>query len=351
MADHSKITIVRASHSESYTKISNRILQNEIRLPIEARVILLDLLSRPKDWQVLIEHLCKTHSMGRDRCYRALNELREAGFARLDTPRDPETGRVGKRRWIIFEEPEPRFPGIQETGGPGFLNSPVSGNHRFPENQDAYKGKKDKQTKDPPTHHAPPQPAREGGEGLCDEVEEASVAAQPDGWEDFRAVWPWQDGQSESVEAARREFGKLSDADKALCVKGAQAFQARPGRVCAAVFIKERLWSFSPRRSATAGVSSLPPASGAKVVKRSDCQLFLPIDSPQLQRWHEHERRTYGKAKPGCFRPSEWPPGHQLSAGHPKKNGSQAEPFSRATLDDLGATGIAREPCRSLRHG
>ncbi|WP_144259630.1 hypothetical protein [Methylocystis sp. ATCC 49242] len=309
-------TIFRPARRAQYTVVSNALMNDE-RISADALGALVYLLSRPDDWVIHREQLMSRFKIGRDKFQSIFRELSVLGYARLESVSDAESGHLAGKRWVIIEEPdacdrETENPSLGDAADERVSRQsakPTVGKPGHIINTDLRPiTESQPKTVSPPT----PNVTREGGKGLSDDGKAASVAVQPDAWECFKAAWPWQDGQSESVDAAKRAFNRLSGADRELCVKGAEAFQPRPGRVCAAVFIAERHWSFKPRRSPAASSTSAPSASSSKAQRRPDGTWWLAPDSPQLERWHEFERRTSPdrRAKAGCVRPAEWPPGN-----------------------------------------
>ncbi|WP_155931299.1 MULTISPECIES: hypothetical protein [Methylosinus] len=305
------MTIVRGAHRSRFTAISNDLLQNKLGLSCEARSILFDLLSRPEDWRVIIEQLAKANKIGRDRVYKALGELREHGLARLETMRDPETGRIAGSRWIIQEEPDP-LPEIQEVDR--FLKSPRPD---LPDtvNQDAYKRTIEIQNTDSLTKPNAPLPGpQEREEGLSEEEGKASRPSPRDeAWSRFEAAWTF--GLGESRGGARKAFDRLSVTDREAAISGAAAFQgAMAGRTHpphASTYLGERKWTYRPRSpSPPAGASpaTAPKGSAGTACERPDGKWWLRDGGPELQRWHEFERKTLGRAATGCIRPAQWPP-------------------------------------------
>ena len=323
----SEITIVRCAARERFTSISNSILQNE-SLSCEALAIFVHLLSRPDDWKVSITYLAKHHHIGRDRVYRALGELRNAGFARLHTPRDPETGRVGKRHWIISEEgfADDRFPENQESGEEpgkptGFLNSrkaddpPVSWNHRKPVNSGHIQKNNLLQKNDSPQ---PPKGEREGEDLPSDESEAAAPVDASAAWRRFSAAWPF-DPVDYRRAAAEAEFAKLTNAEREEAIRCAPLFakawrsSGRSGLPDARSWIRAKGWEAFERTpmSSPAAVHSIGSSGSRTMAERLVGRSWrLHPDSPQLHAWHEKERRELGRARPGLVRPSEWPPDH-----------------------------------------
>ncbi|MBM3655099.1 MAG: Rrf2 family transcriptional regulator [Alphaproteobacteria bacterium] len=342
MNSASEITVVRCAARERFTSISNSILQND-DLSCEALAIFVHLLSRPDDWKVSIAHLAKHHRIGRDRVYRALGELRSAGFARLHTPRDPETGRVGKRHWIISEEgfADDRFPENQESGektgflelpetvektgnSTGFLNSskpddsPVSWNHRKPVKSGHIQKNYLLQKNDSPQ---PPKGGRQGEDLPCDESEASAPVDTAEAWRRFSAGWPFEPIDYRRA-AAEAEFAKLKDPEREAAIRAAPIFakawrsSGRSGMPDARSWLKARGWEAVGRAApnspaaaaATAAVNAVREAT-----RLSDGSCRLHPSSPQLHAWAEYERRTLGRARIGLTRPSEWPPGGGLA--------------------------------------
>lgn len=321
------ITIVRGAHRSRFTTIDNDLLQNKAGLSCQARAILFDLLSRPPDWRVMIDQLAKTHKIGRDQVYKALGELREAGYARLETPRNKETGHVEGKRWVITEEPN-RFPGFQEVGdATDFLKSPKIGEHRKSDFQDdIYKGKREEQKKDSLTKPAAPRSgARERGESLSEEGGTTKPIATDDGFASFEAAWTaWT--QNDTPHGARSAWRRLTPGEREEAARHAAAFIAGQAnlrhRTWASTYLAKRLWQYqvsqsgpatAANRSGSATGADRSAIAGAKTraIQRPDGSWWLPPDSPQMQRWHDYERNRSAdrRARPGCVRPSEWPPG------------------------------------------
>lgn len=88
------------------------------RLSWRARGILAYLLSKPDDWQIVIEHLIKQGTEGRDAVKSAFQELRELGYASLEVFRDSESGKVTGSTWTLFEIAQNRQTEKPSTGKP-----------------------------------------------------------------------------------------------------------------------------------------------------------------------------------------------------------------------------------------
>jgi len=86
----------------SWTVISNDLLQ-DTSLSLEALGLLCYLLSKPDDWEVRVSEIQQTWGLGRARLQRIMQELADAGYARLQSKRNGN-GQMSGKEWIIFEE-------------------------------------------------------------------------------------------------------------------------------------------------------------------------------------------------------------------------------------------------------
>ncbi|MER7674169.1 hypothetical protein ABTY61_37710 [Kitasatospora sp. NPDC096128] len=81
--------IHRSAHARSFTVLPNGLLQDR-RLSYTARGLLADLLSRPNGWREDGRQMADTSPQGRGAVRRALKELKDAGYYRVDTVRLPD---------------------------------------------------------------------------------------------------------------------------------------------------------------------------------------------------------------------------------------------------------------------
>lgn len=96
--------ILRITKRENpYAQIDKRCL-NDNRLSWRARGILAYLLSKPNDWEVVVNDLVKGGKEGREAVQAALIELKNLGYASIEICR-AENGQLAGKRWIIHEEP------------------------------------------------------------------------------------------------------------------------------------------------------------------------------------------------------------------------------------------------------
>ncbi|MFE2725026.1 hypothetical protein [Kitasatospora sp. NPDC059327] len=79
----------RSAHVRNFTVLPNAVLQYR-RLSYTARGLLADLLSRPDGWREDGRHMADTSPQGRGAIRKALKELAEAGFYRVEKIRMPD---------------------------------------------------------------------------------------------------------------------------------------------------------------------------------------------------------------------------------------------------------------------
>ncbi|MFJ9609279.1 hypothetical protein ACIRS1_23375 [Kitasatospora sp. NPDC101176] len=82
----------RSAHVRNFTVLPNALLQYR-RLSYTARGLLADLLSRPDGWREDGRHMADTSPQGRGAIRKALKELTEAGYYRVEKIRMPD-GRI-----------------------------------------------------------------------------------------------------------------------------------------------------------------------------------------------------------------------------------------------------------------
>lgn len=95
-------TIYRVGQG-SFTTISNVVLHDD-SLSFDAVGLLCRIMSLPQDWKIGTAHLRKKYGIGRDKLYRMIDELKEAGYMRYAQPRD-EGGRMKKGVYYIAADP------------------------------------------------------------------------------------------------------------------------------------------------------------------------------------------------------------------------------------------------------
>lgn len=101
-----KVRILRGDHKKEFVVILNALAQNR-KLSYEARGLLLDLLSRPNDWEVVPAEL-EIEGCGRHKVARILKELGVKGYMVTEEMR--ELGRWAGIDYYFFDVPQTGFP-------------------------------------------------------------------------------------------------------------------------------------------------------------------------------------------------------------------------------------------------
>jgi hypothetical protein len=87
----------------SFTTISNVVLHDD-SLSFDAVGLLCRIMSLPQDWKLSTSQLRKKYSIGRDKLYRMIDELKDAGYMRYVQPRDGD-GRMQRGVYYIAADP------------------------------------------------------------------------------------------------------------------------------------------------------------------------------------------------------------------------------------------------------
>ncbi len=103
----------RSAHARHFTVLPNGLLQDR-RLSYTARGLLADLLSRPDGRREDGRQMADTSPQGRGTIRRALKELTEAGYYRVDTLRLPN-GTV-RSQAHVYDTPQLAVPGVPHLG-------------------------------------------------------------------------------------------------------------------------------------------------------------------------------------------------------------------------------------------
>lgn len=108
-----------------FAQIDNNVL-NDARMSWRAKGILCYLLGRPVDWTIVSEHLVTQGTEGRDAVRTAFQELKELGYATLETHRDTN-GKLTGSVWTVhespFRQPEKPRPENPADGKPATTNT------------------------------------------------------------------------------------------------------------------------------------------------------------------------------------------------------------------------------------
>lgn len=91
----------REEHNEGFTQVDNTVLRN-VNLSFEARGFLVYLLSFPDDWNFTVRGLVKQTGVSKSTILRLMNELKAAGYIKLEKHKDKD-GRFTSSSWHIYE--------------------------------------------------------------------------------------------------------------------------------------------------------------------------------------------------------------------------------------------------------
>ncbi|MBV9024442.1 MAG: hypothetical protein JO362_11780 [Streptomycetaceae bacterium] len=109
--------IHRSRHASGFTVLSNAVLQDR-RLSYTARGLLTDLLSRPDGWSEDGRHMADTSPQGRRAIAKALRELKDFGYYRVDKVRRSDGTFVSEAH--VYDTPQPvpgqSVPGLTRPG-------------------------------------------------------------------------------------------------------------------------------------------------------------------------------------------------------------------------------------------
>lgn len=130
---------------QPFTTFANNLLNDE-SLTAEALGVLVYLLSKPGNWNVLPGPLGKRFGCGRDKIYRIMGELIEAGYATREADRDIG-GVIRGWNYLVSNEKEP------------LPEKPEVGDEPLPE--EATSGKSAPQKKDSSKKERPSRPAKQ----------------------------------------------------------------------------------------------------------------------------------------------------------------------------------------------
>ncbi|MFJ9446457.1 hypothetical protein ACIRRH_32045 [Kitasatospora sp. NPDC101235] len=100
----------RSAHARNFTVLPNAVLQDR-RLSLAARGLLADLLSRPERWREDARQIADSSTDSRAAVRKALRELIDAGFYRVEKTRMPD----GTIRSEAHVYDTPQLPGLREA--------------------------------------------------------------------------------------------------------------------------------------------------------------------------------------------------------------------------------------------
>lgn len=321
MTSRPHVTLRHERVLEPFTMVPNRML-NDARLALDEKGLMSWFLSLPPDWTVVPAHVRKEQNIGRDKFYRMIKRLVDAGYMDVDKVRSEDGTIIGVQyvyRAVAAEKTTiaANTDDDIETDDPdtAFQEMDESPPHPFPGKPDTAFQDTVINTDKIIIHPLPPQPE-------VGEPPKAAEAAKPK-FEALRAKWPTENVLS--AFASERSFVRLSEDNQRKAIDKAGAYladmRAKKWRVCdLKAYIRERRWE---RLEAAAAVPAVRIVGG----------------TPQAFRWLEYhramgeptafteERWRYGQP---VYRPTEWPP-----AIVPKSTGPPSDHLTESDIEEL----------------
>ncbi|MFB7907821.1 hypothetical protein ACFC1T_15425 [Kitasatospora sp. NPDC056076] len=149
----------RSAHVRNFTVLPNAVLQYR-RLSYTARGLLADLLSRPDDWREDGRHMADSSPQGRGAVRKALKELTEAGYYRVEKIRMPDGTIITETH--VYDTPHLTAPPGTTRPAPGEAATGPAGSPVVKERQ-----------QEPSLPPSPADESNRGGEEEPPEIREA----------------------------------------------------------------------------------------------------------------------------------------------------------------------------------
>lgn len=93
--------IHRSEHNDNFTRVNNQLV-NDTRLSLQAKGLMLIILSLPDDWSFSIGGLAHLTGLGRSTIERLLAELKKHGYAKPEIKRNSH-GAIVSHDWTFYE--------------------------------------------------------------------------------------------------------------------------------------------------------------------------------------------------------------------------------------------------------
>lgn len=362
-------TIFRGGHTREYTTLPNKTI-NDARLGLDELGALAKLLALPKDWQMHPWEIRRRWDVGRERYYRVIKVLMEAGYIVRGEMIRGEQGSFVAIEYLVYDEaqavvdsappaddddagdapaPPPAVPtlppasvaSLPHTGLPHAVEPHAAG--------PATEIKKDNININPPTPLKPKPPPENGD--IPSEVKSAvplpnaapPVAGPGSGppmktggntsapaaapvpvvvpkVEEFLAAWVRANGPCVSEDRARRIWLRRVDADRVLALARLPEFLAdrvrRKWKLCdAATYLRDRLWlAFSDRPRIFELTPTMPEWHRWRKYYLDTGRTFLAEQMDALAR----QKKSFPSKE-------QWPPGC-AAALQPNANDRENEP-------------------------
>lgn len=262
------MTIITRQRSDNFAIIPNAVAE-DTRLSFEARGVLVYLLAKPHNWRVIIGDIQKAGKIGRDKVYRILNELKDAGYVEVKILR--ENNRVVQYDYEVHD-----------LGIPAQLPLPAVPPHPdlFPEIKEPAKLLPEKADTE--------KPFPEKADGLIRTETKTKTHLQraargeEEGFDKLWGSWP-PHHLPDSRDTAWKLFAKLSEVDRAKALAGAPHYlkamicRSKPPRMV--TYLRDRIF---------ADFHDGPEID-------SDGDFVIRSGSPEWGPWLGDIRRQYGE--------------------------------------------------------
>jgi len=273
--------VVTRKRSGDFAIIPNAVADDN-SLTYEARGLLCYLLAKPHNWKVQVTNIQKAGGIGRDKAYRLLNELKDAGYVVLNEERERGTNKILGYSYTVYDCAVPAklpFPENPETGLGAFEETAETG--PFPEN--------------PETGEPLPENPASGKSGSINKKNGIKKTKSPYpqdepltvGEQLFAEIW----GQLKTEQRPKKQaealklFLGLDDADQRL------AHQFFPH------FLKEALWGKRPPQLFTYLKTQGWLSLAASPRKDADGYFVIEWYRPEWDAWLSHITETKGEAE------------------------------------------------------
>lgn len=268
--------VITRKRSGDFALIPNSVADDNT-ISFDARGLLCYLLAKPNDWNVQVSNIQKAGGIGRDKTYKLLKALKDAGYIEVRTKRDKKTGKIIDHSYVVYDCAVPTrlpLPEFQEVANspdaksaeteqlPDFqeVDTPLTD---LPESGESGRNNNKKITK---THSPKPPELAPDPETLFDEIWEM-LAKKHQPKSRASALSQFRDLGLEDQLAARNFF---------KCYQLRQFWQSQQPKLI--TYLKTKAWK---------PFQEDPP-------KDADGYFVIKPFRPEWEPWLEHLKKTEG---------------------------------------------------------
>ena len=363
-------TIFRGGHTREYTTLPNKTI-NDARLGLDELGALAKLLALPKDWQMHPWEIRRRWDVGRERYYRVIKVLMEAGYIVRGEMIRGEQGSFVAIEYLVFDEAQAvvdSAPPADDDDDAGDASAPAPAaptpppasvaslpHTGLPHAVEPHAGspapevKKDNINNNPPTPLKPKPPPGNGdippevksvvplpnvaspvagpssgppmqNRGNASVPAASPTPAGPPKVEDFLAAWARARGPCVSEDRVRRIWLRRTDLDRIAALMLLPEFLADRARrkwklSDAATYLRDRLWQAFPARPAIFEITpNMPEWHRWRKYYLDNGRAFLAEQMDALAR----QKKSFPSKE-------QWPPGY-AAASEPNDNDRENKP-------------------------